>query len=196
MKFMANFLVGGRLIHSHFLLSPFIKPAWCGEISLYSDLEPNANPTKVESTGKMKNGNENVISVVENVKKVSRFPNISHQISNETHQMKNEQEWNAKYQTGISIKSQKKNRSSSCKTSVWAQMFSLYLMSSPWASVLSQVWTAGGGIYVMLCQISDIGVWYFHRLPFSLLSRSEQLNVSGGKPIWSLGRVIKSYDVT
>ena len=56
---MAKFLVGGRLIHSHFLLSPFIKPAWCGEISLYSDLEPNNNPTKVESTGKMKNGNEN-----------------------------------------------------------------------------------------------------------------------------------------
>ena len=59
---MAKFLVGGRLIHSHFLLSPFIKPAWCGEISLYSDLEPNNNPTKVESTGKMKNGNENIIS--------------------------------------------------------------------------------------------------------------------------------------
>ena len=38
-------------------------------------------------------------------------------------------------------------------------------MSSPWVSVLSQVWTAGGGIYVMLCQISNIGVVIFHRLP-------------------------------
>ena len=109
--------------------------------------------------------------------------------------MKNERVLDAKYQTGISIKSQEKNRSTSHKTPVRVEMFSFNVFS-PSLCVVPSVETAGGGIYVMLCQISDIGVWYFHRLPFSLLSRSEQLNVRGGKPIWSLGRVIKSYDVT
>ena len=121
-------LVGGGLIHSHFLLSPaslpHIKPAWCWMLSLLIVFWSGTQvyPTKVESTGEMSKylWNENIM---ENVQKVS----ISHQINNETHHMKNEREWNAKYQTGISIKSQKKNRSSSYKTPVRARMFSLNL---------------------------------------------------------------------
>ena len=54
--FMANILVGGQINSFSFFVVPFIKPAWCGEISLYSGLKPNNNTTKVESTGKMKNG--------------------------------------------------------------------------------------------------------------------------------------------
>ena len=106
--------------------------------------------------------------------------------------MKNEREWNAKYQTGISVKSQKKNRSSSYKTPVWARMFSLNLkcVHPAWVSVLSQVWTAGGGIYVMLCQISNIGVVIFPPSPPS------QSSVDQNNSMWAEENSFSVWDVS
>ena len=125
---LVTLLVGGGLIHSHFLLSPaslpHIKPAWCWMLSL---LIVFWSWTQVHIPDKswVDWGNEYGMKIL--WKTCRRFPYISHQINNETHHMKNEREWNAKYQTGISIKSQKKNRSSSYKTPVRARMFSLNL---------------------------------------------------------------------
>ena len=96
------------------------------------------------------------------------------------HRMKNERVLDAKYQTGISIKSQEKNRSTSHKTPVRVEMFSFNVFS-PSLCVVPSVETAGGGIYVMLCQISDIGVVIFPpptpQSSLAHLSRSEPLIV-------------------